>query len=396
MTIHDHRAAPVASRERILTPDLVRGAMLLFIALANAGNVAFAGQPGLEPDPHSLPGRILNICMVLFVDSRAYPVFAVMFGYGLVQLAAHCTVRGVAPRRILLRRNAWLVVFGAVHAVLLYFGDFLGAYGIVGLVATVLLLPRSERFHRLVLVVWAIQTAYLVLTASSATGLHGGDATLVNSPNPSLAATTYVGSLVHRLQEWPVHTLTVLPFIVVVWLGMWAAKRQILEHPERHRRLLVSTATVALTITFLGALPYALVAGGLVHLDQGSVELVARLHAVSGEYGGPGYVALFALVATRLTRRARSAGRPQNPVVKAVAALGRNSLSGYLFQSVAWMLLLSPLAWQLTRYGDRALVAAAVAVAVWATTVFVAWCLDSAGRRGPAEVALRRLVYGRR
>jgi uncharacterized protein len=120
--------------------------MLLLIGLANAANFAFAGQPGLNGTPHGLE-RILNFLKITLVDARAYPVFAVMFGYGLVQLArrqrnAGTTASGV--RKILLKRNAWLIAFGLIHATLLYFGDFLGAYGIVGILCTLLLLNRGD------------------------------------------------------------------------------------------------------------------------------------------------------------------------------------------------------------------------------------------------------------
>ena len=60
--------------------------MLLLIGLANSANFAFAGQPGVESSPHGLE-RVLNFVKLTLVDARAYPVFAVMFGYGLVQLA---------------------------------------------------------------------------------------------------------------------------------------------------------------------------------------------------------------------------------------------------------------------------------------------------------------------
>ena len=126
----DHRG-PVTGKERALAPDLIRGAMLLLIGLANSANFAFAGQPGVESTPHGLE-RILNFLKLTLVDARAYPVFAVMFGYGLVQLARRQRIvrrLAGAVRRILLKRNGWLIAFGLVHATLLYFGDFLGAYG---------------------------------------------------------------------------------------------------------------------------------------------------------------------------------------------------------------------------------------------------------------------------
>jgi uncharacterized membrane protein YeiB len=373
-------AGPVKRSERALAPDLARGAMLLFIALANAANFAFAGQPGLDGTPHGLQ-RVVNFLMTTLVDSRAYPVFAVMFGYGLVQLAHRHRAAGTDERRILLRRNTALVVFGFAHAALLYFGDFLGAYGIVGIVATILLLRRGDRFHRVILWLWVGQTSYaMVLVFRAVTGARAGSAVIVNSPNPSLSASSYGASVLDRLAEWPVHTLTVLGFIVMVWLGIWAARRRLLEEPGAHRTLLRRIAIAGLGISIAGSLPYALVAAGVLHLDAGTVEAMARVHAITGEYGGPGYVALFGLLAHRLSR---------SGLVAPIAALGQRSLSGYLFQSVAWLVLFSPWALGL----DGTFTAVAAAVAVWLMSVAAAQRMSAAGYRGPAETLLRKITY---
>jgi uncharacterized protein len=371
--------------------------MLLFIALANSANVAFAGQPGVDPTPNGV-GRVLNFFLTTFVDSRAYPVFAVMFGYGLVQLANRQTTAGGDARRVLLRRNTWLIIFGFGHATLLYFGDFLGAYGIVGVIATLLLLRRSSRFDRIVLWLWAAQLAYVVglavLLAVRIGQSEGGNAALTNTANPSLSAATYGQSVLDRLAEWPVHTATVVPFIIIVWLGMWGARRRLLEDVTTHRRLLQRVAAICLAITVAGAVPYALVAAGALHVDRSTMQVMSLLHAVSGEYGGPGYVALFGLLALRFTHTGASS--PRGTLIRAVSALGRRSLSGYLFQSIAWITLLSPWALGLGRHGNASYVAASVAVAVWVVSVVLAWRMDIRGLQGPAEALLRRGTYGRR
>jgi uncharacterized protein len=64
----------------------------------------------------------------------------------------------------------------------------------------------------------------------------------------------------------------------------------------------------------------------------------------------------------------------------------------YLAQSVAWLLLLEPYTADL---GGALGVAAAAAVGlgVWLVTVVAADLLRRAGRPGPAEALLRRLVY---
>jgi len=386
-----HRG-PVTGKERALAPDLIRGAMLLLIGLANSSNFAFAGQPGVETAPQGLE-RLLNFLKLTFVDARAYPVFAVMFGYGLVQLARRQRSSGATPgavRRVLMKRNAWLIAFGAVHATLLYFGDFLGAYGIVGIICTLLLLNRSDKFHRIIIGIWAFELVYVVYL-----GIQGFVATLtssgpahpiVNDPNPSLAASSYGASLLDRLHEYPLHTASVIPFVMVVWLGIWAARKQILENPAAHRTLLTRVAAVCMGITILGGLPYALVGAGWLHVDEATVGSLSMLSHVSGMFGGPGYIALFGLLVSRITTLSLP--------VRAISALGQRSMSGYLFQSVAWMTLLAPFTLDLGhRFGSTAYVALFCAVAVWLVSVVAAYTMSRRSYRGPAETLLRRLVY---
>ena len=376
-------ASPVPLSERALAPDLARGTMLCFIALANAANAAFAGQPGVTETPRGIE-RIVNFAMLLLVDARAYPVFAIMFGYGIVQIFRRQQAAGTDAQAILVRRNSWLVAFGAAHAALLYFGDFLAAYGIVGLTCTLVLVRRGPRFHRVVLWLWAVQTVYAGwLLARFLSSARAGEGYLANRPNPSLAAVTYGDSVLDRLHEWPLHTATVLPFIVIVWLGMWAARHRILEHPDRHRALLGVVAVTSLGITIVGGLPYALIGAGWWQADQPTIDQAALLHGLSGEYGGPGYVALIALLAVRL-------GTARPAAVGPLLALGRRSLSGYLLQSLAWLALFAPFTLDL---GGSTAIALAASLGVWVLSAAGAQALESAGRRGPAEAALRRLTY---
>jgi hypothetical protein len=132
---------------------------------------------------------------------------------------------------------------------------------------------------------------------------------------------------------------------------------------------------------------------------------MARLHAVSGEYGGPGYVALFGLIALRLGAAGRhraqedgsASGSPAkpavtsaiSPVIRPVVALGQRSLSGYLLQSVAWTVLFAP--WALHLGGTCT--AAVAAIAVWLLSLAAAQALSARGARGPAETLLRRITY---
>lgn len=364
--------------------------MLLFIALANssgyaaAATLANAGVQALE--------RGVNLVLLTFVHARAYPVFAIMFGYSLVQLARRQESAGVSRadvRYLLLRRNVWLIVFGFFHAALLYFADFLAAYGIIGIAATFLLLYR-ERVQRVVLWLWGISLLELVglvvFLTYRWTNSTVSDAPMPSNASASSVATDYIGSMATRLNEWPMHTATVLPAIFIVCLGMWAANRRLLEDLEQHRRLLRTVALVCLPIAFLGGLPFALAEARIVQVDPDTFFVMNLLHKVSGMFGGPGYVAAIGLIATGLRGGSDWAGR--------VIALGRRSLSGYLFQSFAWLMLLAPFTSYLGgKFGAPLATSAVVAIAVWIFSVYVAGWMESRAYRGPAETLLRRLTY---
>jgi uncharacterized membrane protein YeiB len=401
-------AGPVTRAERAFAPDLTRGAMLLLIAVANAVGVVFAGELAVEPNPHGLE-RAVNLLMYTFVHSRAYPVFAVMFGYGLVQMARRQEAAGVAShvvRSLLLRRNAWLILFGFAHAALLYSGDFLGAYGIAGILAALLLLRRGDRVHRAVLWIWgfsaveflvlAVSLALHVLHASAGAATHAAQIDIAEmhvATIGSLLAPDYGTSMLQRLAEWPVHTIRVVPFIMIVWLGMWAARHKLLEDLREHRRLLRRISAVSLAIVTLGGLPLGLFSTGIFHADASAVNRMILLQEVSGMFGGPGYAALFGILALHLSG-ARSSSAWRFPITL-LTALGQRSLSGYLFQSVAWLLLLAPYTLGLgQRFGSPMLTAIAVGMVVWFLSLLGAYLLDRHCNRGPAEVILRKLTYG--
>ena len=156
-------------------------------------------------------------------------------------------------------------------------------------------------------------------------------------------------------------------------------------------RVLAAAACGGLAVTWAGGLPMGLMSAGWLQTSEATGRVVSYLHQVSGMFGGPGYAAAGGLAAAWIAARP---DRSRGLAVGVVAALGQRSLSGYLFQSAAWLALLAPfgLAWG---RGSRSplLAALAVASAVWAVSLAASWWLARTGRRGPAESLLRRLVY---
>lgn len=399
-------AAPTSMSARAIAPDLARGVMLLFIAIANAPWYLWGDENGMigshaaEGSPADLVAQ--SIALVA-IDGRSYPMFAFLFGYGIVQLYHRQHEAGVShrdARRLLRKRHWWMLAFGFVHALLLWYGDILGAYGLAGLLLCWLFLDRRDTTLR----VWAVVlTALLVFGA--AMSAVGGVLVSAFAPADAVVATDipipdanaepdYLLAAALRVAMWAVLTPTTAVIGLVIPIAMLvafvAARHRVLERPAEHRHLLVVTAVVGLAIGWGTGVVLAVqnLGGWGVPRELDWAFLAA--HTTGGLFGGLGYIALFGLIAARIER-----GRPRpGRVAGALQAVGKRSLTCYLAQSVVFAPLLC--AWGLGLGGSMTSWSVALlAIAVWLATVVLAVLLERSGRRGPAEWMLRRLAYPR-
>lgn len=375
---------------RVLAPDLARGFMLLLIALGNAHVYLVGNEIGVRgyPVAEAVPDRIVTLLQMIVVDGRAYPMFAALFGYGLVQLARRQTAAGLEPnavRKLIRRRGWWLVLFGFAHALLLFSGDIIGSYGLLAVgLAGVFLRARSS-------VLLLLAGLWMVPVAVFGT-LQGLSA--LETPQPpvsSMSVSNPLAAAGFRVEEWGTLTFRQVLFTLVPALlfGVWAARRRLLDDPERYRRGLGYAAAVGIGLAVAGGLPMALMASAVWSQPGFAMSMLAGLlHAVTGYAGGIGYTALAGLVALRIQQR-------QGRLSTALTACGQRSMTCYLGQSVVFVAVLAAYGGGL---GDELGIAATAVLAVltWLLTVVAAEVMRRRRRRGPAEVILRRLTYGRR
>ncbi|MGH3788223.1 MAG: DUF418 domain-containing protein [Pseudonocardiaceae bacterium] len=384
---------PVEVSKRSLAPDLARGAMLLLIALANAHVYLYGHAIGVRgyPIPDSIADRLVVLLQMTFVDGRAYPMFAALFGYGIVQLLRRQTSRGVdevVVRRLVRKRGGWLIIFGFLHALLLFSGDILGAYGLLAILLAGLVVRASDRTLLIIIGVWTVPTvAFGALMSLPAP--EGAKAFLA-----SMVTTDPLAAAGVRALEWALLTAILALFLVLPALlfGVWAARRRLLDEPERHHRLLLRAAVLGVGLAAVGGLPLALMAASWwPQPSTWEVALAGMVHTVTGYAGGIGYAAIAGLVAIRVGARVGERDRPA-PVVAALAACGQRSLTCYLLQSVAFVAVLAAYGGGL---GNRLGIAATalLAAVTWVLTVLLANVMSRRNYRGPAEVLLRRLTY---
>ncbi len=388
---------PVRRDERALAPDLARGTALLGIALANSV-LHVHGRllgPGYRPVDGSTADRAVDVVVGVLVDNRAFPMFTLLFAYGLVLLSLRQAESGTpsaATRTLLFRRCAWLGAFGLVHLLLLFDGDILLAYGLLGLA----LVPMLHLSDRALVVVGAASLAVFVALSSS-DGLADVDSTGGLLPFDDATVLGALGSRATQAAlELVAAPVVVLALLTPAALGVLLARRRVLERPAEHLRLLRWTAAVGFPVSVLGALPMVLATVQVWTPSTPAGLLTGALHGLTGLGGSLAFLALVGLVVVALERR--QGGRAPRGVVGGVgslAAVGRRSLTCYLLQSLVLVPLMAPWALGLG-VGAGTAFAAAVGVGAFLVSVALAVALERAGRPGPAEVLLRRLTYGAR
>lgn len=379
--------SPVPLAERALGPDLARGTALLGIALANLVGWLH-GRPWtvLLKQAEAAPlDRTADVLVALLADNRGFPLFALLFGYGLGVLHRRSLAAGERPGHFRIRMLKRLCVLGAIgvaHGVLLFSGDILVAYAVIGLLC-VLLMGRG----RLLLPLAGLATLPALGLwgwIDGTVGLGGGDgyasaATATYAEAVSLRAV----STLEGLALAPVNDLGLLTPMV---LGAMMARAHLLERVDVNADLLRPLARWGLGIGLLGAVPLTAV----LVLDPGHERLdsavvlgsLGVLHQLSGLLGALGLAAACALLAER-ARGSRALG--------ALAALGATALTAYLAQSLLAALVFPPYTLDLgARWGTAP--AAALVTSGWLAAVLAATAWRRTGRRGPVEALLRRLA----
>ncbi len=393
--------APIRPSERSFAPDLARGAMLLFIAIANVPGY-FYGRTftdiGLMADA-SLLDRWVEAAELIFITDRSRPMFAVLYGFGIAIMVDRALKRSVPKRRIaglLTKRGLWLIVFGVIHAALLWEGDILASYGITGLLALTFVFLRD----RWVIVAGAVSMAWLTLALGfmAARGVYLNEdwgQFISTGTIPGRDYLTTMGDGIYTSFLLMGLSVAGLAYVPLVAVGVMMLRRGWLENPGAHVRGLRWTAGVGISVAAVAGLPLAVMTFGWWDPGPGVASALHAVTILAGMLGGCGYVALFALIAHSWQSRRAARGLEGLGALSVFSHVGQRSLTSYLAQSVIFAPVLS--AWGLgladgMGYG----VGFGVAVLGWALTLVLAWLMARAGNRGPFETLLRRLIYGRR
>ena len=157
MQVEKIKAAPISQRNRVEILDILRGFALLGICVANYPFFSlYIFQPPEVKAAMSTAAidHWLKYFHFTFIDGKFYTLFSLLFGIGfsIIYLRSRqCSQSGL---KIFYRRLFILMLMGLAHLLLLWEGDILFLYALIGL-----LLPLFKNVsNKKLLLYWAIFT----------------------------------------------------------------------------------------------------------------------------------------------------------------------------------------------------------------------------------------------
>lgn len=377
---------PTMLQERIAALDILRGVSLVGILLVNM--FAF-----YLPMPHidlaswfTAPSDIVwQQNLDIYVQGSFYPLFAMLFGYGLAMQWQKAQSRAQNFYTLGLRRLAILFAFGVIHAVLIWWGDILMMYAFCGVFLVLLLRLRPIWLISIAFIINGLMQAVMLFALGFLT-VNGEVDNYLNIVAVENAITAYgTGSwgdaLLQRLTDlsvqagigmWFMALFTILPYMLV---GAAASKWQLVERAKEQKWLWLTLAIAGLAIGIaVKSLPIMFTRTYL--FDYLKVYI-----------GGPvlsvGYAAVIVLLCLA----------PVVPkLLRPFANIGRMSLTMYIMQSIIGTCLFYQFGFGW--YGKVSVATGVlIATGIIIVQMIIAEIWLSKWKQGPLEALWRKLIY---
>ena len=409
--------ATTESAPRILTLDVLRGIAVMGILAMNIiafampfqayqNYLAFGGD-----DATDLWAWILS---TIFVDGKMRAMFSLLFGASMLLVIDRADASGESGKRVHIRRMLWLLVFGLIHFFLIWMGDILVGYALIGLLAFLFrrktnkqLMKWSMIFFGVGLLVFTLMFGSLAVLESVATS-PGASAEQVKQweevqknaglPSPeviqkdiALHQGSYAGIVNDKLSEKAFQPLaSTIMFgpetLALMLLGMWGLRSGFLTgdwEARRYRRIAI--VNIAIGTAGFALIVWLIMRSG--HAFGASMGLTMAGGAIFRPIMMIGYAALIILI----LKRVGAAGA----VMSRIAAAGRTAFTNYLGTSILMTLLFYGYGAGLYGTLDRAQVYIVV-LGMWALMLLWSKPWLARFRYGPFEWLWRTLARGSR
>lgn len=321
--------------KRIASIDRMRGFSLVGIFLVNM--ISFH-SPYFYIDPEQWWDGTLNLVTYRFIDifvqASFYPLFAMLFGYGLVILRERTLEKGNSFNRLAIRRLAILLLMGMLHAFLIWEGDILITYAVCGFAFLLFIGWSARRLFIGGFILYIVPNILLLLMlaltmlASPEEPFTMYEKEAAEQAMDAYQTGTFAEVAVQRIDEWTknnnllgfiFYLITILPLFMI---GAGAAKIKLFEDVgEKRRKLAYLTVVLAAAGLLIKTFPYL--------LNRTLVTDYAQ-----DVFGGTLLAMAYALIIALASEK-----RTFDKVLVPLEAAGRLSISNYLFQSIVATLI---------------------------------------------------------
>lgn len=414
-------AGPVTAHERIVALDVIRGFALFGILLVN---IAFFANPISDPFSFGDGSGIdesIGWFVGFFAQGKFYPLFSLLFGLGFAVQLERASKRQRSFVPVYLRRLLVLLAIGVAHGVLIWAGDILTVYALLGFL--LLLVGRGKA--RWLLILAAIAYLVQVLLVMGMSWSINSAAQCVNPDDPAMVeycsseemqgmlrgfeeaqaemtqlqeaarATYSTGTFAEvtavRVDEFGMMLSNMGFFgaqvLAMFLFGAWLGRCGFFAEAERHKTFFRSSLFMGVVV----GLPLsAWFAGVNLQVDytnmfDAGMAKAFMINLFAGPLLAVGYAA--AIVLGMQTRAAAWLG--------VLAPVGRMALTNYLMQSLICTLIFYSYGFALMAERPGMLVQVGIVIAVFAMQIaWSRWWLQRFAF-GPAEWLWRTLTYMR-
>ncbi|SFQ54001.1 uncharacterized protein SAMN05421670_2615 [Psychrobacillus psychrotolerans] len=380
---------PTGVNERIISIDVMRGFALLGIFVVN---MLFFHSPYIYINPYTWfqnPSDFETFKMIdIFVQGSVYPLFSMLFGYGLAMQFLKSTANGGPFAKFAVRRLTVLLIIGCIHAFLIWAGDILITYALAGFVLILMIRLKPIWLLFISIFLFLIPNGLLYGLVYLGSFLEP-NATIIYTGIQEIEASIVAygqGSwgdiFSQRLADWLYMSgnglivismlFTIVPFLL---LGAAAAKWKLIERARELKVYWMITVLVMLIVgTVIKWLPYLL-------------EANLFTMGIQDTFGGPlqaiAYAGIIALVCS-----IPFAAKILSPISK----VGRMSMTTYLMQSIIATTIFYAYGFGL--YGKIDLSTGTwMAIGIYAFQVVFAEIWFTKFKQGPVEMLWRKLTY---
>ncbi|WP_235872190.1 DUF418 domain-containing protein [Siminovitchia acidinfaciens] len=381
---------PVGVMDRIQTLDVLRGFSLLGILIVNM--IGFHSPYGYyNPYDWWEYGDLTWYTWIdILVQGSFYPIFSLMFGYGMVIMQRRSAIRGTSFWTISVRRLSVLLIFGIIHAFLIWYGDILITYALMGMVLLLFLRLSGPWLMGLgwglyLLPQLLFSGMLIVVSIFDSTSLADYiDIAGLQQAEITYASGSFMEITSQRIADWKTNNLSggfiiylflILPMMMI---GAGAGKMQWLEKADiQWKKWLV---------ILLIALPVGIAAKMLPFMTGLSISYQYIQDTIGGPVLGIAYIAGIVLI-----MKSAKVAKLLHPLSSA----GRMSITIYVTQSLIGTLIFYH--YGLGLYGKISLATGTwLAIAIYIIQVIFAEIWLGKFKHGPVEKFWRFLTYGKK